>query len=124
MSGPRSLLRQPLSRRAVLRGALGGAAVGLALPPLEAMFSARAHGVGTEQCLRDYFRLSPAQAKPAIAQLVEDGELGLETVESIKDKAVAASKNLRTLRFMMTHASKIGKLSYLDLNNYYFDVYY
>jgi hypothetical protein len=44
MSGPRSLLRQPLSRRAVLRGALGGAAVGLALPPLEAMFSARAHG--------------------------------------------------------------------------------
>ncbi|MGE2718628.1 winged helix-turn-helix domain-containing protein [Mycolicibacterium celeriflavum] len=32
-------------------------------------------GVGTEQDIRDYFRMSPAQVKPAIAKLVADGEL-------------------------------------------------
>ena len=43
--------------------------------------SARAHGVGSEQCLRDYFRLSPEQARPAIAALVADGTLLPATVE-------------------------------------------
>jgi uncharacterized protein YcaQ len=37
--------------------------------------AAQAHGVGTALCLRDYFRLSPGLANPAIASLVEDGEL-------------------------------------------------
>jgi uncharacterized protein YcaQ len=37
--------------------------------------SARAHGLGSEQCLRDYFRLKPEQARPAIAALVADGTL-------------------------------------------------
>jgi uncharacterized protein len=43
--------------------------------------SARAHGVGSEQCLRDYFRLSPEQARPAIASLVADGTLLPATIE-------------------------------------------
>jgi uncharacterized protein len=43
--------------------------------------SARAHGIGTEQDLRDYFRVSPQDAKPAIAELVEDGRLLPVTVD-------------------------------------------
>jgi hypothetical protein len=43
--------------------------------------SARAHGVGTEQCLRDYFRLAPEQARPAIESLVADGTLLPATIE-------------------------------------------
>jgi len=34
-----------------------------------------AHGVGTAHDLRDYFRMRPELAKPALASLVEDGEL-------------------------------------------------
>ncbi|MGB3257169.1 MAG: crosslink repair DNA glycosylase YcaQ family protein [Ornithinimicrobium sp.] len=41
--------------------------------------SARAIGVGTELCLRDYFRLPPALARSAIAALVATGDL--ETVQ-------------------------------------------
>jgi uncharacterized protein YcaQ len=37
--------------------------------------SASAVGVGTEADIRDYFRLSATQVKPAIAKLVADGEL-------------------------------------------------
>lgn len=43
--------------------------------------AARAHGIGSEQCLRDYFRLRPEQVRPAIEQLVADGELEPVTVQ-------------------------------------------
>lgn len=37
--------------------------------------AATALGVGIEADIRDYFRLAPAQVKPALAKLVADGEL-------------------------------------------------
>jgi uncharacterized protein YcaQ len=49
--------------------------------------SAVAHGVGTEQDLRDYFRLAPQPTKRAIADLVEAGELLPIAVEDWKRPA-------------------------------------
>ncbi len=49
--------------------------------------AARAHGVGTEQCLRDYFRLKPEQASPAIETLVSRGELEPVTIHGWKRPA-------------------------------------
>jgi hypothetical protein len=43
--------------------------------------------VGTEQCLRDYFRLRPEQAALAIATLVEAGELVPVTIDGWKRPA-------------------------------------
>lgn len=43
--------------------------------------ASRCLGVGTEHCLRDYFRLRPSDAKPRIAELVETGELVPVSVE-------------------------------------------
>ncbi|MFO1120967.1 MAG: crosslink repair DNA glycosylase YcaQ family protein [Hyphomicrobiales bacterium] len=49
--------------------------------------SARAHGVGTEFDLRDYFRLPVADTKIALAELVEDGHLVPVTVDGWKQPA-------------------------------------
>jgi uncharacterized protein YcaQ len=62
-------------------------------PPHEVAFkeliliAARAHGVGTEQCLRDYFRLKPHQARPALDALVAEGSLVPATIEGWKRPA-------------------------------------
>ena len=37
--------------------------------------AAVSHGVGTEQCFRDYYRMGSPAARPAVAALVESGEL-------------------------------------------------
>jgi uncharacterized protein YcaQ len=46
--------------------------------------AARAHGIGTELCLADYFRIRREDARPAIARLVADGELIPVTVPGWK----------------------------------------
>jgi uncharacterized protein YcaQ len=43
--------------------------------------SARAHGIATANCLRDYFRLSPADMKGRLEELVEEGEILPVSVE-------------------------------------------
>ncbi|WP_420371358.1 winged helix-turn-helix domain-containing protein [Kribbella amoyensis] len=49
--------------------------------------AARAHGVSTAQCLKDYFRTSPAPTAQAIAELVEEGELLPVTIQGWKRPA-------------------------------------
>lgn len=59
---PAAILQQPMSDEAeAQRGLL--------------LHAAGALGVGTEKDLRDYFRLSPTDARPRLAELVEAGQL-------------------------------------------------
>lgn len=78
--------RYDLPERVLPAGALNGEA---GEPPApEAIrelvrIAARAHGIGTERCLRDYFRLGAVEARSAIAELAEEGELiPVEVVEA------------------------------------------
>lgn len=67
----------------------------LAEPPLDpaaahrvlVSHAARALGVGTAQCLRDYFRMAPELTKAAIDDLVETGELVPTTITGWKRQA-------------------------------------
>ncbi|WP_330474231.1 winged helix-turn-helix domain-containing protein [Terrabacter sp. C0L_2] len=56
--------------------------------------AARAHGVGTELCLADYFRIRREDARPAIARLVADGELVPVTVPGWKPAWLHAEARL------------------------------
>lgn len=64
-------------------------------PPLDAdeahrvlvEHAARALGVGTAQCLRDYFRMDPAQTSAAIDALVQSGDLLPTTIAGWKRPA-------------------------------------
>jgi hypothetical protein len=51
------------------------------------LIAAQALGVGAEQCLRDYFRLKPGEARPALAALVAAGDLVPVTIEGWKRPA-------------------------------------
>ncbi|PHN58824.1 cytoplasmic protein [Pseudomonas sp. ICMP 8385] len=71
---PAAILQQaPLSEHSAQRGLLLQAATAL--------------GIATEKDLRDYFRLTPAESRGRLAELVEDGQLQACQVEGWKQPA-------------------------------------
>lgn len=51
------------------------------------MLGAKSHGIGTATDIADYFRLKMPDARPLLAELVEDGQLQMVNVEGWKDPA-------------------------------------
>ena len=67
------------------------------------LIAAKAHGVGTEQCLRDYFRLKPEQARPALEALVASGDLVQVSIDGWRRPAYL-HKNARIPRKLHVEA--------------------
>jgi uncharacterized protein YcaQ len=67
------------------------------------LIAAKAHGVGTEQCLRDYFRLKPEQARPALEALVASGDLVQVSIDGWRRPAYL-HKNARIPRTLHVEA--------------------
>jgi uncharacterized protein YcaQ len=67
------------------------------------LIAAKAHGVGSEQCLRDYFRLKPDQARPALESLLASGDLVRVDIQGWKRPAYL-HKDARIPRRVHTEA--------------------
>jgi uncharacterized protein YcaQ len=65
--------------------------------------AAQCLGVATERCLRDYFRLRPADARPRIAELVEAGDL-VPMAVAVWDKIAYLNRDARRPRRMEAQA--------------------
>jgi hypothetical protein len=108
-----------ISRRTVLRGTLGGVAIGVALPPLEAMFNANgtayAQGAAIPKRLGVFFwgngvkldRWTPANTGAAWTPSLE-----LEPLTTLKDYvSIVSGTNIMTGNERGHHAGTVGILS-------------
>jgi uncharacterized protein YcaQ len=71
------------------------------------LLAARSHGVGTARDLADYYRLRPSQARPLVAELVEDGALVEVRVEGW-DEAAYLLPGTRSRRPTRRHATLLS----------------